>query len=52
MEKDSIVSTEVKGLSASYRLVSVEANLDKLLDTVASMEGHIQKQEESHISPL
>ena len=46
VEKDSIVSTECKDLNGSNRLVSVEAKLDKLLDTVASMEGRIQKQEE------
>ena len=46
VEKESTVSAECKDLNGSNRLGSVEAKLDKLLDVVASMEGHIQKQEE------
>ena len=46
VEKESIASTECKDMNGSNRLGSVEAKLDKLLDTVASMDGRIQKQEE------
>ena len=46
VEKESMVSTECKDMNGSNRLVSVEAKLDKVPDTVASMEGRIQKQEE------
>ena len=47
VEKGNIASAECKDMNGSNRLVSVEAKLDKLLDTVVSMEGRIQKQEES-----
>ena len=46
VEKDSIASAECKDMNNSNRLVSVEAKLDKLIETMASMEGHIQKQED------
>ena len=46
VEKESMVGAECKDMSGSNRLVSVKAKLDKLLDTVGSMEGRIQKQEE------
>ena len=53
VEKESIVSAEGKDMNGSNRLVSVEAKLDKLIDTVASMEGCSQKKEErGHIHGL
>ena len=53
VEKESIVSAEGKDMNGSNRLVSVEAKLDKLIDTGASMEGCSQKKEErSHIHGL
>ena len=45
-EKDSIASAECKDMNNSNRHVSVEEKLDKLIDTMASMEGRIRKQED------
>ena len=48
VQKDSIISTDRRKYPASRnRLLSFGTRLNKLLDTVASMEGQIQKQEDS-----
>ena len=46
VEKDSIASAECKDMNNSNRLVSVEAKLDKLIDTMVSMDVFRSKKTE------